>query len=371
MTSIPKLRILVAPLDWGLGHASRCVVLIRELIRLHQVIIAGSGASLNLLRAEFPQLPYEELPGYNPTYPTRGSMVWIMLKQLPHFAMVIRKEQQEVEKIIQKHQIDCVISDNRYGCRSRKIWSIFITHQSNILMPKRFGWLSPVVRWYNERMMKQFDQCWIPDYPDDHSLAGQLIAFGESFDKNRVLHIGPLSRFNPTSAKAEKRLDLLCVFSGPEPQRSILEKIVVEQLSSFNGRVQIVRGLLPGYQKQKLNTHHAVRDYMTSEELQQAIEASEVVLSRSGYSTVMDLFRMQAKAILIPTPGQTEQEYLAHRLQEKKWAYSVSQKELNIEKAIQACTAIPGFPEVNIGEELLLDAIKKLSFDIKQKKRES
>lgn len=370
MTSPSQPYVLIAPLDWGLGHASRSVVLIRELIKTHRVMIAGSGASLSLLRAEFPELPFEELPGYNPTYPTDGSMVWMMTKQLLHFVRVIQQEQEQVETIVQKHQIDCVISDNRYGCRSRNAWSIFITHQSNILMPKRFGWLSPMVRWCNERMMKKFDQCWIPDYPDHHSLAGQLIAFGKSFDKNRVLHIGPLSRFTRTSGNTEKRFDLLCVFSGPEPQRSILEKIVVDQLSSYNGRVQIVRGLLPSYQKPKLNTHHGVQDYMTSEELQQTIEASELVLARSGYSTVMDLHRLRAKAILVPTPGQTEQEYLAHRLQEKNWVHSVSQKELIVEKAIQACLTVQGFPDVDEGEELLLGAIEKLSSDVEQKKRD-
>lgn len=371
MTSTSQLHVLVAPLDWGLGHASRCVVLIRELIKTHRVILAGSGASLSLLRAEFPELPFEELPGYNPTYPTKGSMVWIMTKQLSHFARVIHQEQEQVEKIIQKHQINCVISDNRYGCRSRHAWSIFITHQSNILMPKRFGWLSPMVRWYNERMMKKFDQCWIPDYPDHHSLAGQLITFGKSFDKNRVLHIGPLSRFTRMFGSTEKKFDLLCVFSGPEPQRSILEKIVVDQLSSYNGRVQIVRGLLPGYQKPMLNTHHTVQDFMTSDELQQTIEASELVLARSGYSTVMDFHRLRAKAILVPTPGQTEQEYLAYRLQEKNWVHAVSQKELKVEKAMQACLTVQGFPDVDKGEELLLAAIEKLSLDTEQKKRGS
>lgn len=371
MTPAHKLNILIAPLDWGLGHASRCVVLIRELTKLqHQIILAGSGASLSLLRAEFPDLPYEVLPAYDPAYPEKGSMIWKMLKQLPHFVRVIKQERKVVDQLVQKHRIDCVISDNRYGCRSSHVWSIFVTHQSNILMPRRFGWISPLVRWFNERIMKQFDQCWVPDYPDDHSLAGQLIKFDKSFDSDRITYIGPLSRFTPSIKEVEKSLDLVCIFSGPEPQRSMLEKVVVEQLEHYDGRVLIVRGLFPGYQQGMLNSRHAVKEYMMSEDLQHVIESSEMVLARSGYSTVMDVYTLRAKTIFVPTPGQTEQEYLARRLKEKQWAYFMTQEDLNIEIAIQNSVSMQGFPQVDVNRKYLLDAISEIPQDVHQKKRD-
>lgn len=341
-----RRTILVAPLDWGLGHATRCMVLIRALIEAgHCVILAGSGASLRLLREEFPTLTYAQLPAYDPEYPAKGSMVWEMMKQLPRFIRVIQAEQKVTDELIRKYQVDCVIADNRYGCHSKRVKSIFITHQSNILMPKRFGLLSPLVRWVNEYVMKKFDQCWVPDYPGDHSLAGKLISFGHSFPAARVHYIGSLSRFSKSEKAVEKTQNLLCVFSGPEPQRSIFEALVVEQLKNYSGKVLIVRGLLPGYEQSPLNTHHHVVAYLTSAELQLAIESSEIVLARSGYSTVMDLVQLRARAILVPTPGQTEQEYLACRLKQKGWADMMDQHALNIGLAMQRCIALPGFPE--------------------------
>lgn len=160
-------KALIAPLDWGLGHATRCIPIIRELQRQGcSVVLAGSGDSLVLLKKEFPQSPAYSLPAYAPRYPDRGSMVWTMCRQLPHFVKVISSEHRALKDVLLREKIDLIISDNRYGCWSHKIPSVFITHQSNVLMPQRFGWLQNVIRKLHGTLIDRFHACWIPDLPD-------------------------------------------------------------------------------------------------------------------------------------------------------------------------------------------------------------
>jgi len=358
-------RVLVAPLDWGLGHATRCIPVIRALLnRQAEVCIAGSGDSLKLLKVEFPSLKTFLLPGYQPRYPGRGvSMVVRMAFQLPHFLRVIRAEHSTMEEIVREQKIDIVISDNRYGCWSASVPSVFITHQSNILMPKRFGWLAPLVRRLNHRMMNRFSQCWIPDVTGEKSLAGELIGFDYTDKKFSVRHIGWLSRFEWRNG-VEKKYDLLCVFSGPEPQRSLLEEIVVKQLEQLPEiKVMIVRGLPDNVSTLKVRPTVEVCNFLGSEELQLAIASAQVVLARSGFSTVMDLSVLGSKAIFIPTPGQTEQEYLAERIFEKNVAYFAEQRNFDLAQALKKSNLFTGFLHNKTDEDLLASAVDTIMAD--------
>ena len=343
-------RVLVAPLDWGLGHAARCVPVIRELQRQGcDVLLAGSGDSLILLQKEFPLLRSFSLPGYHPRYPLHGSMTWRMARQLPRFLKVINDEHRAVEQIIQDAGIDLVISDNRYGCWSGQVPSVFITHQSNIMMPQRFGWLKNVVRWLNEGMVGRFTVCWIPDFPAEHSLAGDLIPSGMDGLKINTQFIGCLSRFE-YRRDAEEKFDVVAVLSGPEPQRTLLENIVVPQLRKSRLRYSVVRGL-PSLEAAPADARMV--NFLDSKELQKCLDGADLVIARSGYSTVMDMRALRKKRVVfIPTPGQTEQEYLARRLKEKRIAFSMAQDSFDLGAALQQVKYYSGFGSPTVNDRL-------------------
>jgi uncharacterized protein (TIGR00661 family) len=354
-------RVLVAPLDWGLGHATRCIPIIRELQRQGcAVVVAGSGDSLALLQREFPAITFRSIPGYEPRYPREGSMIVTMARQLPRFLRVIAAEHKAIGNIVGQENIDLLISDNRYGCWARKIPSVFVTHQSNVLMPERFGWLRHLVRPMSHYLIGRFDHCWIPDFPGDHSLAGDLIKFGDATRLPRIRYIGPLSRFRP-GKPARARFDVVAIFSGPEPQRTLLENKVASQLERSSLTYRIVRGL------PRLNTTPAgenVVNFLSSDELQECIESARLVIARSGFSTVMDMASLGKQAVFIPTPGQTEQEYLAQRLAEKNITFFMNQDEFDLQTALEQSKRYSGFRPLQEGP-FLQEAISSLLSAVK------
>jgi uncharacterized protein (TIGR00661 family) len=346
-------RVLVTPLDWGLGHATRCIPIIRELLaRSCVVYIAASGDSLILLQKEFPALTFFTLPGYEPIYPSSGNMVLKMALQLPKFRSVIRREHRKIAALIEEFRIDLVISDNRYGCWSSKIPSVVITHQLNILMPQRWAWLASFVRRINTQMIKRFSYCWIPDYPGEFSLAGELTRYDADALKH-IVYVGPLSRFSRTP-DLENKYDVLGILSGPEPQRTLFEKLLKAQLDVSGAKYFIVRGI-PSLSDSKGENE---TDFLTGRELEMAIQQSSLIIARSGYSTVMDLCALGRKAIFIPTPNQTEQEYLAKRFKDENVAYAMPQHAFNLATALAESKVYTGFnPRVVFTNVLLTKAL--------------
>lgn len=352
-------RILIAPLDWGLGHATRCIPIIRlARSRGHEVVIASSGSAMKLLQAEFPTLRSFELPAYAPAYSRGGSMVLKMGLQLPKFIQAIGAEHTAIENLIREHHVDAVISDNRYGCWSVQVPSVFVTHQSNILMPKRFGWLSRWVRMANENAMNRYPCCWIPDYPAEHSLAGELISFGKIKYQGQVDYIGALSRF---SAKVcEPVYDVIAICSGPEPQRTVLENLLVDPLQKSSLKYLIIRGVLENSHSEKSGENGQITNFLTSDQLQEVLPSARFIIARSGYSTVMDMKALEKKVVFIPTPGQTEQEYLAHRLKEKGIAYFMKQHDFDLSVALAEGIGYSGFTNDAPEDSYLVNAFTNL-----------
>lgn len=330
--------ILVAPLDWGLGHATRSIPIIDLLINKgFEVHIASSGSALTLLKETFPGLKFFILPSYRVRYSGYWPFMLKVFLQLPKFLWVMAREKSTVKKLARHNSYDLLISDNRYGCRLQNVKSVFIGHQINIIMPGWLEWLSPVINYFNHRWISKFDECWIPDDPQN-SLTGRLSHPALPQSK----WIGVISRFSKVT-DVKKEYQLVVVLSGPEPQRTLFEKIILKQLRQFHQSALLVRGLPDGTGSIDTPPGIDVVSYLNKNKLQQAIAQGEWILTRPGYTTVMDLYVLGKKAIFVPTPGQTEQEYLGGELMKKGIAFCMTQNEFDLGVALNEAKNYTGF----------------------------
>jgi uncharacterized protein (TIGR00661 family) len=330
-------KILIAPLNWGLGHVTRCIPIITCLEKMGvEVFLASDGVALHLLRAEFPHLTNIELPSYDITYKS-NNMVFNIAAQIPKIRKAIRDEHKDTHEIIKKHGITAIISDNRYGCYAEGVESILLTHQLALQLK------NPLLRWFSSRVLRSyfsnFDTIWVPDNLGDSNLSGELSHLNE--DIENVKHIGILSRMKAYSR--EREYDVAIVLSGPEPQRTILEQKLTEQAVQLPQHFIIIQGKTQSKRHYFAADNVEVVSYLTSKELNDTLMASRVIVCRSGYSSLMDLATLGKKAILIPTPGQTEQEYLALRCQNQKIFVTQKQDKIDLEQGILDLSHVRGF----------------------------
>ena len=340
---IHKYKVLIAPLDWGLGHATRCIPIIRLLQQAGcEVIVASSGDQLTLLKHESPQLKTVFLSGYNMRYSKHKRwLAFKILAQIPKILLSIRRENNWLKKTVKELDIDFVISDNRFGLYTKQVPCIFITHQLSIEAP--YNWIKYFLQQINYKYIKRFTECWVPDFESSFNIAGNL-SHPNKLPAVPVKYIGALSRFELQETN-EQKFDYLVILSGPEPQRTLLEKKILSIAPHLNNSVLIIRGKPASTQKIKAPVNCTILNHLPTMQLQQAIAESRFVISRSGYTTVMEVLTMQKKSILIPTPGQTEQEYLAKRLFNQNWCYSCNQNEdllthLKLAKEFQYCLPV-------------------------------
>lgn len=300
-----KRNILVAPLNWGLGHATRCIPIIRELEKNNFIpIIASDGNALALLKKEFPHLLHLELPSYHIEYAKKAeNFKWKLIKNSPKTIAAILSEKKIVKKWCKEFGLSGIISDNRLGVYNKKVPSVIITHQLTVLSGKT-TWISSKMHQF---FIKNFTECWVPDFDKNINFSGKL---GHLTDSDLNIHyIGTLSRLEKQELPI--RYDLMVLLSGPEPQRSLLEDKLFDELRKFDKKVIFIKGIVEKEQKKEQLKNITIYNFMTSAELEVAINESEKILCRSGYTTIMDLIQLEKKAFFIPTPGQFEQEYLA------------------------------------------------------------
>jgi uncharacterized protein (TIGR00661 family) len=321
-----KKTILVAPLYWGLGHATRCIPIISELLRNDFNVLLGSdGAALLLLRKEFPYLNYIELPSYNITYPKKGEFFKLKLfLKLPEIKKTIAAEKKVVKHLVNEGIIQGIVSDNRFGVRSIKVPSVFMTHQLNVLSGST-SFLSSKI---HQKIISKYTVCWVPDVDEPINLSGKL-GHSSSF-KFPVTYIGPLSRMKKKDLP--KKYDVLVLLSGPEPQRTMLELKMMDVFINAYQKILFVRGVVEEKEKVLQNKNITIVNFLQSQALEKAINESAVVVSRSGYTTIMDLAALEKEAYFIPTPGQFEQKYLARELKAKGIVPSCKQDDFTIEK---------------------------------------
>jgi uncharacterized protein (TIGR00661 family) len=359
LISFQNKTVLIAPLDWGLGHATRCIPIIDALLSKGcQVIIAATGSSKKLLEQEYTALRFIDIPAYHITYGKNSIYTGIkMLLQLPKIKRIIKKENQWLPSIIMNYSIDIVLSDNRYGLYNEHSTCIFITHQ---LQPKSllYGIGENFIRKQLYKFINRFHACWVMDYANDNNFAGNL-SHPKQMPNIPTHYIGAVTRFK--KLEEEILYDVCIVLSGPEPQRTILESKLMQQIANRTEAICFVRGL-PQEEKPLNNDNAAITIYahLPAQELNKVITQSNYIITRSGYTSVMDLLLLQKKCIFIPTPAQTEQEYLAKYLHQKKYCLYYTQADFEYTYAIAQAKTFsfqhPVFPT----ESALPALLKKL-----------
>jgi uncharacterized protein (TIGR00661 family) len=353
--------ILVAPLNWGLGHATRCIPLIKALIANGcDVLIAATGPVKALLEAEFPGLQFLPIPRYNISYSRKKR--WLPIKllwQTPGILRTIYRENRWLKEIIKTYKPDGVIADNRFGLHHKTVPCVYITHQLTIKAPGRIGeWLAQKIHYH---YISKFSQCWVPDAEGEPNLAGKL-SHPEVKPSIPVKYLGPLSRFERQGA-SNKMYDLLIIISGPEPQRTGFEEMLLKELNSYTGRALLVRGLPGSDSVLQQQPNLQIVNHLSSNELSLAIQQSALLISRSGYTTIMDLVKLQQKAILVPTPGQAEQEYLADYLQQQGLFVCIKQEIFSLANAIKQAeklTVIPFETDTELYKKVVVDWLRTL-----------
>lgn len=315
---ILKRRILVCPLDWGLGHATRCIPLINSFLSQGDEVIIGScGLSGNLLKDEFPDLRHISIPSFSIRYSAGNSQVFSILRALPSIIYFSFREHSLLKSIVKQYKITDVVSDNRFGMWCKDAKCTYITHQLLVRMPQKFRWLEPVVSRLHRSIINNYDSCWIPDNENiRESLSGEL-SHSCRLPKNAKF-IGPLSRISKEGASIES--DVLIILSGIEPHRSILEKKLLERYSKHQSKVILVEGIPMQNNTVRELPNITIYPSLNSDVLSEYIRGAKHIICRSGYTSIMDMHAAGKFDVVewIPTPGQPEQEYLSLWLNVKK-----------------------------------------------------
>lgn len=333
-------NILVAPLNWGLGHTTRCIPIIKALEKNgFTPILASDGSALALLKKEFPHLTALQLPSYNIEYAKKGeNFKWKLIKNSPKTITAIFDEKKMVQKWVKEYNLLGIISDNRLGVYSKKVPSVFITHQLTVLSGKT-TWISSKLHQF---FIAKFDECWVPDTKDFPNLSGKLGHLSKS--KLNIKYIGVLSRLE--KQELEVKYNLMVILSGPEPQRTLLEEKIIEELQHYHGKVIFIKGKVELEQKMEQKGNITYYNFMQTEQLEKTFNESELVLCRPGYTTVMDLAKLDKKAFFIPTAGQFEQEYLAKKYKREGLLPYTTQDKFKIEN-INEIIVYKGLPKFN------------------------
>ena len=344
---------MLAPLDWGWGHTTRCLPLIRRLQELGaSICFAGNDAQQTFVRRQFPQLHFLPLEGYEVQYPRKGiGFLPKMLAQVPRIALRIRSEHHWLRQAVAQWGIKGVISDNRYGLWHPQVPSVVVCHQ--LALHTGLGaWVDARATAVNQRLLAKFGSIWVPDNSTPPGLSGRL---GHPLHlPANTKYIGPLSQFQnvlpAASGTREKQKKLLILLSGPEPQRSILSDLLWPQVQALNLPTVFVEGKAqaPPRASSEAVTWHALR---SGRELQTVLEAASYVVCRGGYTTLMEAAELDLKLLVIPTPGQGEQQYLGKQLEETGRGLCFKQSGFSLKQALERAASFPFALVVPAGDQ--------------------
>ena len=335
-----QLNILICPLGWGLGHASRGIPIIEMLLRKgHRVIVAGDKLQLELIKQRFPSIDTIPFPSLKVVFTRKSNqllpLLWIALR-LPFFNLW---EHFKLKTLLNQYKVDVVISDNRYGLWNKSVKTVIITHQLTIIPPFPFKWAMPITRIITKKWLSRFNQVWIPDFSGDNSIAGIL---SEPNGLGNLHYIGLLSRFSNICIDSQfNGFEMVVVASGPDPHRQIFIDISAKLAHKWKLNCLIIEGNpFNGIILRNIDGVWYV-GHLPDLQFALAVKNSKYLIVRGGYSTVMDLLTLGVSGLIVPTPGQTEQEYLAEYLSEKGYfGYSTQSNLLNIDIADMQCFQI-------------------------------
>jgi uncharacterized protein (TIGR00661 family) len=339
-------EVFVSPLSWGLGHATRDATIIKELIRRgHSVTVGSSGRAFQMLKQEFPECRFIEFPDYKPPYNASRFFLPKFILKVPSILRAIAKEKQNFNEFLKKNKFDMIISDNRFGVYSREIPSFFISHQLRFSVPRYFFAFGFYTEFFNAHCHKHFIKVITPDNEDwKIRLSGKLSQNNFELKKDKIYYAGILASVE--RKKVKKDIDYFISVSGPEPQRSLFEKNIMGQAEKLSGKRVIVLGK-PDQKSSRTDEDMTVLSYAKRPEMQDFMNRARFIITRSGYTTMMELAELGLKkGIFTPTPGQTEQEYLSRYYKKRGWFLSKPDHKLDLSRDIPQSEDYTGFPDV-------------------------
>ena len=357
-----RKNILICPLEWGLGHAGRMVPVARELLTMGNNVFIGSGKNITeFFRKELPELSYIHFPGFRMKYSAWLPQYAVIFFRTPLFVFSVIKEHFRLKRIIRNYDIDIVISDSRIGLWNRDIPTAVVTHMIRIPHPRGLQFLEKIALEIARRIIRKFDLCLIPDLPGEVNISGKL-SHHLPLPAN-ARYSGLLSRFekpDTTLVGTIKKYFCAVILSGPEPQKSILREKMEKILNASDKSSVILEGSPSGELRRSEEGKITYINHLPAKDFGKIILESENIVTRSGYTTLMELISLRRSALLIPTPGQPEQEYLAEYLANKGWFRKKSQKDLLPGTDIMELNAT--YPEMMMreSEELLNASLTEL-----------
>jgi UDP:flavonoid glycosyltransferase YjiC (YdhE family) len=356
-------HVFVSPLNWGLGHSTRDIPIIEELLRRgHEVTIGSSGNALVLLKRECNECNFIHFKDYPAPYSDSRFFLANFAAGIPAMLQAIAQENKRFEQILAKNRFDLIISDNRMSVYSPRIPSYFISHQLRYSMP---GYLYPfemLTMPFNSFFHRKFTGVIVPDIDPNknrQNLSGKLCRSKLDITNRRVYYAGILAGTKKMAVPQD--LDFLAIVSGPEPQRTKLEEIIMKQVQALPGEKVVLLGSPQKESHKKLDEHTTVHSYVSTKDKAELMNRARFIITRSGYTTMMEMAELDKKqGLFTPTPGQTEQEYLSRYYAQQGWFLSRSQYKLNLVEDVQEAMNSQGFLEMDKTQE----NVKRLYQDV-------
>jgi uncharacterized protein (TIGR00661 family) len=332
-----KKKVFIAPLNWGLGHATRDLPLIKELINKNfEVFVGANGRSLELLKREVPECRFIDFPDYPIKYPrTRFFVTRFMSVIFPQMLTAMFREGRALRDLQKKYKFDFIISDNRFR--------YLISHQLRYKLPFPINKMEWLPEYFNSVFFNRYDKIIVPDTGKENNFTGELAHRMRFIPEEKLIYSGILTDLSKPSIQKESDIDFLIIVSGPEPQRTKLELLIMQQIHALEGNVIAALGK-PESNYKITKGNATIYSFLNRERIADCMSRAKFIIGRPGYTSVMEMVELGKKALFIPTPGQVEQVYLAQHYMAQGWCYCVQQSRLDLVKDVPKALSFSGFP---------------------------